>query len=125
MHSLVPDVVDASRVAESLVAGTPAGTVVVRAAGLRVHGRTVTAGGLVPSAGELAVFCRPVVTAPAVVRRDGGILAGGWLPDFVRLGELERHLGDCVIEALAGAALEQGRLKRRQPGTAPPPEPWP
>ncbi len=66
------------------------------------------------SAGELAVFCRPVVTAPAVVRRDGGILAGGWLPDFVRLGELERHLGDGVIEALAGAALEQGRLKQRQ-----------
>ena len=63
------------------VAGTPAGTVVVRAAGLRVHGMTVVAGGQVPSAGELAVFCRPVVTAPAVVRRDGSVLAGGWLPD--------------------------------------------
>ena len=114
MHSLVPDVVDASRIAESLVAGTPAGTVVVRAAGLRVHGRTVTAGGLVPSAGELAVFCRPVVAAPAVVRRDGTVLAEGWLPDFVRLGELERHLGDGVIEAIAGTALAEGRLKQRQ-----------
>ena len=40
--------------------------------------------------------------------------ADGWLPDFVRLGELERHLGDGVIEALVDAALEQGRLKRRQ-----------
>jgi hypothetical protein len=50
---------------------------VVRAAGLRVHGVTVTAGGQVPSAGELAVFCRPVVTAPAVVRRDGTMLADG------------------------------------------------
>jgi hypothetical protein len=50
---------------------------VVRAAGLRVHGVTATAGGQVPSAGELAVFCRPVVTAPAVVRRDGTMLADG------------------------------------------------
>ena len=61
-----------------------------------------------PSAGELAVFCRPVVTAPAVVRRDGRVLADGWLPDFVRLGELERHLGDGVIEAVVAAALAAG-----------------
>jgi hypothetical protein len=87
---------------------------VVRAAGLRVHGKAVTAGGPEPSAGELAVFCRPVVTAPAVVRRDGTVLAEGWLPDFVRLGELERHLGDGVIEAIVGTALAEGRLKQRQ-----------
>ena len=86
----------------------------VRAAGLRVHGRTVTAGGAVPSAGELAVFCRPVVTAPAVVRRDGTVLADAWLPDLVRLGELERHLGDGVIEAAVDAAVAEGRLKPRQ-----------
>jgi len=67
-----------------------------------------------PAAGEMAVFCRPVVTAPARLRRDGTVRADGWLPDFVRLGELERHLGDGVIEAIADAALEQGRLKRRQ-----------
>ena len=42
------------------------------------------------------------------------MLAGGWLPDFVRLGELERHLGDGVIEAIAGAALEAGRLRKRE-----------
>ena len=60
------------------------------------------------------MFCRPVVTAPAVVRRDGSVLADGWLPDFVRLGELERHLGDGVIEAVVAAALEKGRLKQRQ-----------
>jgi len=88
--------------------------VVVRAAGLLVRGGTVTAGNAVPSAGELAVFCRPVVTAPAVVRRDGSVLADGWLPDFVRLGELERHLGDGVIEEIVAAALERGRLKKRQ-----------
>jgi len=113
--SYLPDVADASRTSVSLDAGTPAGTVVVRAAGLRVRGgETVTAGDAVPSAGELAVFCRPVVTAPAVVRRDGRVLAGGWLPDFVRLGELERHLGDGVIEAIADAAIAKGRLRRRE-----------
>ncbi|MGH3183565.1 MAG: hypothetical protein ACRDOE_16935, partial [Streptosporangiaceae bacterium] len=97
------------------MAGTPAGTVVVRVSGLRVHGGTVTAAGnAAPRAGEPAVFCRPVVTAPAVVRRDGTVLAGGWLPDFVRLGELERHLGDGVIEAIAAAQLAKGRLKERE-----------
>jgi hypothetical protein len=113
--SYLPDVADASRTSESPDAGTPAGTVVVRAAGLRVRGgETVTAGDAVPSAGELAVFCRPVVTAPAGVRRDGSVLAGGWLPDFVRLGELERHLGGGVIEAVADAAVAKGRLRRRE-----------
>jgi hypothetical protein len=96
-------------------AGTPAGTVVIRAAGLRFPGGvTVTAVNAVPSAGEPAVFCRPVVTAPAVVRRDGTVLADAWLPDLVRLGELERHLGDGVIEAIVGTAVAQGRLKPRQ-----------
>jgi hypothetical protein len=114
VRSYLPAVVDASRVTGSPVAGTPAGTVVVRAAGLRVQGVTVTAGGQVPSAGELAVFCRPVVTAPAVVRRDGTVLADGWLPDFVRLGELERQLGDGVIEAAVDAAIAEGRLRPRQ-----------
>ena len=42
------------------------------------------------------------------------MLAGGWLPDFVRLGELERHLGDGVIEETVAQALEQGRLKKRE-----------
>jgi hypothetical protein len=88
---------------------------VVRAAGLLVHGgKTAVPAGAAPSAGELAVFCRPVVTAPAVARRDGSVLAEGWLPDFVRLGDLERHLGDGVIEAIAGAALEKGLLPGRQ-----------
>ena len=114
MRSYLPSVADASRMTEFPAAGTPAGTVVVRAAGLRVHGMTVTAGGQVPSAGELAVFCRPVVMAPAVVRRDGTVLADAWLPDLVRLGELEAHLGDGVIEAAVDAAVAAGRLKPRQ-----------
>jgi len=97
------------------VTGTPAGTVAVRASGLRVHGGTVvTAGDAAPRAGELAVFCRPVVTAPAVMRRDGTVLADAWLPDLARLGELERHLGDGVIEAAVDKAIAEGRLKPRQ-----------
>ena len=60
------------------------------------------------------MFCRPVVTAPAVVRRDGTVLADAWLPDLVRLGELERHLGDGVIEAAVDAAIAQGRLRERE-----------
>ena len=106
MSSTLPDVVDATWAAASADAGTPAGTVVLRAGGLRVRGGTVTAAGdAAPAAGELAVFCRPVVTAPAVVRRDGTVLADAWLPDLVRLGELERHLGDGVIEAAVDAAI--------------------
>ena len=105
---------DAIRPVVSPETGTPAGAVVVRAAGLRVRGVTVTAEGGAPSAGELAVFCRPVVTAPAVVRRDGTVLAGAWLPDLVRLGELERHLGGGVIEAVVDETIARGRLRPRQ-----------
>ena len=113
MQSCLPSAAAAIRSEES-PGGTPAGTIVVRAAGLRVRGMTVTAGDGVPSAGELAVFCRPVVTAPAVIRRDGTVLADAWLPGLVRLGELERHLGDGVIEAVVDAALVKGRLRPRQ-----------
>ena len=101
MLSYLPAVVDASWTAESPATGTPAGMAVIRAADLEVRGGgTVVVREAAPAAGDLAVFCRPVVTAPAVARRDGSVLAEGWLPDFVRLGELERHLGDGVIEAI-------------------------
>ncbi len=98
---------------ESRVLGTPAGTLVARSADLLIHGETVTVAGRAPSSGEPAVFCRPVVTAPAFVRRDGTVLADAWLPDLVRLGELEAHLGDGVIEEMTAAALAAGRLPRR------------
>ena len=114
MPSCLPSVADAIRAGVPADGGTPAGMVVLRASGLRVRGGTATAGGdAAPAAGEMAVFCRPVVTALAVIRRDGSVLAGGWLPDFARLGELERHLGDGVIEAIVGARLEAGRLRKR------------
>ena len=115
MCSYLPAVAVASRTAGSPVTGTPAGMVVVRAADLQARGRgDGGCGGGRPPRGELAVFCRPVVTAPAMVRRVGSVRADGWLPDFVRLGELERHPGDGVIEAIVRTALEQGRLPARQ-----------
>src|SRR5213079_1400517 len=40
--------------------------------------------------------------------------ADAWLPDLVRLGELERHLGDGVIEAIVDAELGRRRLRPRQ-----------
>ena len=49
-----------------------------------------------------------------MARRDGTLLADAWLPDLVRLGELERHLGDGVIEAAVDAAVAAGRLRPRQ-----------
>lgn len=64
--------------------------------------------------GDLAVFGRPAVTAPVVICRDGTVKAGAWLPDVVRLGELERHLGDGVIEAIVDAAVAGARLRPRQ-----------
>src|SRR2546430_13812665 len=73
VSSILPDVVDATRTAASADAGTPAGTVVLRAAGLRVRGGTVTAAGdAAPAAGELALFRPPAGAAPAGVARGGG-----------------------------------------------------
>ena len=60
------------------------------------------------------MFFRPVVAAPAFTRRDGTVLADAWLPDMVRLGELEARLGGGVIEEMVAAALAAGRLTRRQ-----------
>ncbi len=60
------------------------------------------------------MFCRPVVTAPVMACRDGRVLADAWLPEVVRPGELERHLGDGVIEAIVDATLEKGRLRKRE-----------
>jgi len=115
VQSCLPSVADAIRAVVPADGGTPAGTVVLRASGLRFRGGTATAGGdAAPAAGEMAVFCRPVVAAPAAVRRDGTVLADAWLPDLVRLGELERHLGNGVIEAAVDAEIGKGRLKPRQ-----------
>src|SRR6266436_2570046 len=66
------------------------------------------------TSGELLVFAHPVTVAPAVTGRGGVVRAGGWLPDHVRLGELERHLGEGVIENLVAAGIAAGRMPAPQ-----------
>jgi len=72
----------------------------------------LAAGQALPVTGEPMTFCHPVVTVPAVVTAAGAVLAGGWLPELVRLGELEAHLGEGVIEDLAERAIADGRSAR-------------
>jgi hypothetical protein len=109
--------------------GPPAGMIAVRVADLVVSGTGMNGGGALVLAGdrtpivsgELVVFCQPVLTAAAVVRRDGRVQAGGWLPEHVRLGTLEAQIGVGVVEELVApvararvAAGEQGGAEVRQ-----------
>jgi hypothetical protein len=74
----------------------------------------VTVAGAAPETGQETVFSRPVLTAAAFVKRDRTVLADAWLPDLVRLGVLEAHLGDGVIEKIVAKALRNGRLPLRE-----------
>jgi hypothetical protein len=86
--------------------GVPAGLAAIRPGDLCFPGGGVSAlvagpgAGRPVSAGETLVFCHPVAVAPAVVRRDGAVQAGGWLPDHVTLGVLEACLPAGGIEEL-------------------------
>ena len=98
-------------------AGLPAGMIAVRAADVYCPGGTTGALAVSPvpvTSGEMLVFAHPVTVAPAVAGRDGAVRAGGWLPDHVRLGELERHLGEGVIEDLVAAGIAAGRMPAPQ-----------
>ena len=59
-------------------------------------------------AGEQLVFVKVVAAAPAVVRRDGKVQAGGHPADHARLGALEQQLdelaGPGVIDEIAAQA---------------------
>jgi hypothetical protein len=93
--------------------------IAVRAADVACPGGVALPGALVASAGpvtsgEMLVFTWPVTAAPAVIGRDGTVRARGWLPGHVRLGELERHLGEGVIENLVAAAVACGRMPAPQ-----------
>ena len=115
MQSCLSSVDAAIRSGEFPAAGTPAGTLAVRAADLLVRGsRSVTVAGAAPKAGDETVFSRPVLSAPAFARRDGTVLADAWLPEAVRLGVLEAHLGDGVIEKIVAKGLRNGRLPLRE-----------
>jgi hypothetical protein len=63
--------------------------------------------------GELVAWCRVVTLAPVVVGPHGRAMAGGWLPDHVRLGVLEQHIGDGVIEdVVAAKGVRPGQRRR-------------
>ena len=103
-----------------------AGMVAVRVAdlaspareGLGKDGRTalVTAGAGKIGTGDLVVFCKPVVVAAAVVRRDGRVQAAGHPADQVRLGVAEERLDALcgepgVIDRVAAGVTLKGRVK--------------
>jgi hypothetical protein len=66
-------------------------------------------------AGEQLVFLKMVAVAPAVVRRDGQVQAGGHPADHARLGALEQQLDDLagpgVIDEIAAQATLGGKVK--------------
>jgi hypothetical protein len=66
--------------------------------------------------GDLVVFCKPVAVAPAVVRRDGRVQAGGHPADHVRLGVIEQQLDEMtgqpgVIGKVAAQTVPRGKVK--------------
>ena len=86
--------------------------------GLGKDGRSalVAAGAGRIRAGDLVVFLKPVVIAPAVVRRDGRVQAAGHPADHARLGVAEERLDALtgrpdVIGQLARAVTLQGKVK--------------
>ena len=67
-------------------------------------------------AGDLVVFLKPVAVAPAVVRRDGKVQAGGHPADHARLGILEQQLDEMtgqhgVIDVVAAQTVPRGKVK--------------
>jgi len=65
--------------------------------------------------GEPVVWCTVVVTAPAVVRRDGRVQAQGRPCDHAWLGaaeqELDRRCGPGTIDRIAAAVRPTGKIK--------------
>jgi hypothetical protein len=66
--------------------------------------------------GDLVVFLKPVAVAPAVVRRDGRVQAGGHPADHARAGILEQQLEEMtgqpgVIDLIAAQAVPHGKVK--------------
>ena len=66
--------------------------------------------------GDLVVFLRPVAVAPAVVRRDGKVQAGGHPAGHARLGIIEQQLDEMagqpgVIDQVAAQTVPRGKVK--------------
>jgi hypothetical protein len=75
----------------------------------------VVAGAGEVRAGEPVAWCRVVVVAPAVVRRDGRVQAEGRPCDHARLGaaelELDRRCGPGTIDRIAAEVRPGGKVK--------------
>ena len=75
----------------------------------------VVAGTPVIRTGDTAVFVKVIAVAPAVVRRDGRVQAGGHPADHARLGAAEQQLDDLigpgVIDQVAGQVTLTGKVK--------------
>jgi hypothetical protein len=64
---------------------------------------------------DLVAWCTVVAVTPTVLDERGRVGADGWLPDHVRLGGLEEHLGDGAVEqVVAGAAPAPVGPERRR-----------
>jgi len=69
------------------------------------------------ASGELVAFCKVVVVAPAIVRRDGRVQADGRPCDHARLGaaevELDAACGPDTIERVAAEVRPTGKIKAK------------
>ena len=86
----------------------------------------VVAGPSPIAAGDLVAWCKVVVTAPALLRRDGRVQAAGRPCDHARLGvgeqELDRRCGPGTIDRIAAGVCPAGKIKavaRREMSVAP------
>jgi hypothetical protein len=66
--------------------------------------------------GDLVVFLKPVAVAPARVRRDGRVQAGGHPADHARLGVIEQQLDQMTgqpgtIDQVAAGVVPRGKIK--------------
>jgi len=77
----------------------------------------VVAGAEQITAGDLVAWCKIVVVAPALLRRDGRVQAEGRPCEHARLGaaeqELDRRCGPGVIDQLAAGVRPTGKIKAR------------
>jgi hypothetical protein len=85
---------------------------------LREGDRTAlaVAGGEMIRTGDVVVFLKPVAVAPAVVRRDGRVQAGGHPADHARLGVIEQQLDEMTgqpgtIDEVAAQVMPRGKVK--------------
>jgi len=85
---------------------------------LREEDRTAltAAGGQTIRTGDVVVFLKPVAVAPAVVRRDGRVQAGGHPADHARLGVIEQQLDAMTgrpgtIDEVAAQVTPRGKVK--------------